>query len=295
MSDKKNNNLLLDTYVVIELIGSGSFGEVYMARSKKTTDLVAMKIEDKKKGSRIQYEYKIYKRLQKYEIDVVPKVYDFIQTPTFNIMCMDLLGPCLDDLFVKQNKLFSLGTVLKLGFTIVDVIRQIHDANFIHRDIKPNNFLVGRDDDASSVYIMDFGLSKKYKDSKGTHMKFREGRSLIGTARYASINMHLGIEPSRRDDLESIGYMLIYLAKGSLPWQGLKKKKNQNQIEIIGEVKLATSLNKLCGNLPDCFTDYLIYCRNLKFDEDPDYDHLKTLFFDTYRKLGIKNDYDWIS
>lgn len=294
MSDKKNNNLLLDTYVVIELIGSGSFGEVYMARSKKTNGLVAMKIEDKKKGSRIQYEYKIYKRLQKSDLNIVPKVYDFIQTPTFNIMCMDLLGPCLDDLFVKQNKSFSLGTVLKLGFTIIDVIRQIHQTGFIHRDIKPNNFLVGRDDDATSVYIMDFGLSKKYRDSKGSHMKFREGRSLIGTARYASINMHLGIEPSRRDDLESIGYMLIYLANGSLPWQGLKKKKNQNQIEVIGEVKLATSLNKLCGNLPDCFTDYLIYCRNLKFDEDPDYDHLKTLFFDTYRKLGIKNNYDWV-
>ena len=290
--DKKA--ILLDSYVVMDSIGSGSFGEVYKAKRKTTDTLVAMKTEDRKKVSRIEHEYKIYKKLIKNNVtDIIPDIYDFIQTPTFNIMCMELLGPCLEDLFLKNNRKFSLSTVLKLGENLVKILHLIHSSQFVHRDIKPNNFLIGLDAQVSSVYIMDFGLSKRYIDNKGEHMKFREGRSLIGTARYASLNMHMGIEPSRRDDLESVGYMLIYFANGSLPWQGLKRKKDQNQIEIIGEVKLATSLKNLCGNLPDCFGEYIIYCRNLKFDETPDYDYLSHLFSQTYKSGGFNGGYDW--
>lgn len=291
---KDSKSILLDSYVVMDIVGSGSFGEVYVAKSKKSNSLVAMKIEDRKKASRIEHEYKIYKRLQKYNVNNIPLVFDFMQTPAYNIMCMELLGPCLEDLFIKKNKTFSLGTVLKIGYSIINILKEVHNANFIHRDIKPNNFLIGKDNNTNKIYMMDFGLSKRYIEPNNKHIKFREGRSLIGTARYASLNMHMGIEPSRRDDLESVGYMLVYFANGSLPWQGLKKKKDQNQIELIGEVKLGTSLNKLCGNLPDCFGEYIIYCRNLKFDETPNYDYLSNLFFDTYEKLGFKSDFDWM-
>ena len=292
-TDKKT--ILLDSYIVLDSIGSGSFGEVYKARRKTTDTLVAMKTEDRKKVSRIEHEYKIYKKLKKNNVvKIIPDIYDFIQTPTYNIMCMELLGPCLEDLFSKNGRKFSLATVLKLGENLVKILHEIHSSNFIHRDIKPNNFLIGLEGNISSVYVMDFGLSKRYIDNRGDHMKFRNGRSLIGTARYASLNMHMGIEPSRRDDLESVGYMLIYFANGSLPWQGLKKKKDHSQIEVIGEVKLGTSLKHLCGNLPECFSEYIIYCRNLKFDELPDYDYLSHLFSQTYKSGGFRGEYDWV-
>ena len=291
MSKSENNKkkILLESYMTLDLLGSGSFGEVYKASRRKTNTLVAMKIEKREKSSRLEHEYKIYKKLEKSNITNIPKIYDFIRTTEFNIMCMDLLGPCLEDLFSKNNKKFSLPTVMQLGKEIITMIKNIHSMKIIHRDIKPNNFLIGRDELSSKIYIMDFGLSKKYEDDNGTHMKFKEGRSLIGTARYASINMHMGIEPSRRDDLESVGYMLIYFANGILPWQGLKRKKNQNHIELIGEVKLSTSIKKLCGSLPQCIADYIVYCRNLRFSEIPDYDYLLNLF---NVKHTVK--YDWI-
>lgn len=295
MSLQKNKTLLLDSYVVVEKIGSGSFGDVYLAKRKRTNTMVAIKVEEKKKASRMENEYKIYKRLHKNGMNIgIPQIHDFMQTPTFNVMCMQLLGPSLEDVFNKCARKFSTNTTLKLGISIIGLLKNFHNNRFIHRDIKPNNFLIGRTDEENQVFLMDFGLSKQYIDKKMIHNKFREGRSLIGTARYASINMHMGIEPSRRDDLESVGYMLVYFAQGSLPWQGLKKKKNQSNIETIGDVKLCTNLSHLCDGLPDCFMEYIIYCRKLKYEEDPDYDYLIDLF-DKYYKENGSPEYEWVT
>jgi serine/threonine protein kinase len=291
MESSQNNkkSLLNDDYIIIEQIGSGSFGEVYLAEYKHG-GYVAVKVEENKKAQRIYNEYKIYRHLHRSNFEIgLPKIYDFLQLQDYNIMVMQLLGPSLEDIFVKNNRKFTLSTVFAMAPQLIRLLEQLHGAGYIHRDIKPNNFLIGRDKNADQVYIMDFGLSKKYI-MNNKHMVFRDKRSLIGTARYASINMHMGFEPSRRDDMESVGFMMVYFLKGSLPWQGIKKQKGNEHIEAIGEIKLCTSIDKLCEGLPDCFRNYLTYCRKLKFDETPNYDYLTKLFTDDINK---STKFDW--
>ncbi len=140
---------------------------------------------------------------------------------------------------------------------------------------------------------MDFGLAKQYVNQE-KHISIRVERSLVGTARYASTNVHMGIEPSRRDDLESVGYMLVYFLKGKLPWQGLKKQKNVDQIKLIGDTKMFTSLKRLCENIPECFLEYINYCKRLSFDETPDYEYLKSLFMQTANNKNVQLKYCWL-
>lgn len=270
----------MDNYMLIKQIGSGSFGSVYLAQ-KKDGSFVAAKVEDKK-NPRLLSEYKTYKLLNKYGFtEGLPRVYQYLETPENNIIIMQLLGKNLEEMFNDYNKKLNILLVKHIAIKIFTLIEKMHFSGFIHRDIKPNNFLLDCDNNLQNIYIMDFGLSKRYVNH-GKHMKFRTGRSLIGTARYASVNMHLGIEPSRRDDLESICYMLLYFVKGSLPWQGLNKIVGNNKIlnlEMIGEVKMTTDFDIFCKDIKDdCFKKSIHYCKNLSFYDTPDYDYLKKLF-----------------
>jgi len=166
-----------------------------------------------------------------------------------NFMIMEFLGPALSDLFQFKNKQFSLTTVLLLGIQMLQRMEFIHEKGFIHRDIKPENFVIGLNDKSNTVYTIDYGLSKRYKDKNtGQHIPYRENRHLIGTARYASLNAHLGIEQSRRDDIESIGYVLVYFLAGRLPWQSKNEKAKLPQ--KIMEKKLITPPEILCKKLP---------------------------------------------
>lgn len=168
---------------------------------------------------------------------------------------------------------------------------------FIHRDVKPDNFLIGLGKSNQTIYVIDFGLSKRFRDPKTSkHIAYKDKKNLTGTARYASLNTHLGIEQSRRDDLESIGNVLLYFLKGSLPWQGLQAKNRKEKYEKIKQKKIATSTESLCEGFPAEFVTYMKYCAGLKFEEDPNYDYLRKLFKDLYLSKGYKYDgiFDWL-
>ncbi len=281
-----------DKYKFIESIGKGSFGEVYKVQDKTNNQNSACKVEDKHIKQRLRGEYRIYKRFAIKKLDCVPQVSEYLETPEQNLMIMDLLGKSLDTLFEENNKKLDVPTVMKLAITIIEHLHKIHNVGIIHRDIKPNNFMFGVGDKKSNLYVMDFGLSKKWHED-GSHIEHKSGRSMIGTARYASTNIHLGIEPSRRDDMESVGYMLVYLLKGSLPWQGLKKKTKDNKSDKIGEKKLATEVKSLCEGLPSCFAEYITYTRGLGFKEKPEYNYLKDLFINYAKEHKIQLKYFW--
>lgn len=166
-------------------------------------------------------------------------------------------------------------------------IEYVHSKSFIHRDIKPDNFLMGLGKRANQVNVIDFGLAKKFRDPKThIHIPYRENKNLTGTARYASINTHLGIEQSRRDDIESLGYVLMYFLRGHLPWQGLKAATKKQKYEKISEKKMATPVEVLCKGFPMEFATYFQYCRSLRFDDKPDYSYLRKLLRDLFAREG---------
>lgn len=167
---------------------------------------------------------------------------------------LQLLGKSLEQLYNINGKKISLKTTCILGIQMLERIKFIHENYHIHRDIKPDNFVMGINEDENMVYLIDFGLAKKYKSqSKGTHIPFRTNKNMTGTARYCSINTHLGYEQSRRDDLESIGYVLLYFLKGVLPWQGLKLRQDEDQYAKICEKKQNTPLKDLCSGFPGIY------------------------------------------
>ncbi|KAF5743064.1 casein kinase I isoform delta-like [Tripterygium wilfordii] len=276
-------------------IGSGSFGEIYLGTNIQTNEEVAIKLENvKTKHPQLLYESKLYRILQ--GGTGIPNVRWFGVEGDYNVLVMDLLGPSLEDLFNFCSRKLSLKSVLMLADQMINRVEFVHSKSFLHRDIKPDNFLMGLGRRANQVYIIDFGLAKKYRDSSThQHIPYRENKNLTGTARYASMNTHLGIEQSRRDDLESLGYVLMYFLKGSLPWQGLKAGTKKQKYEKISEKKVSTSIEVLCRGYPSEFASYFHYCRSLRFDDKPDYAYLKRIFRDLFIREGFQFDYvfDW--
>ncbi|KAK7336883.1 hypothetical protein VNO77_17434 [Canavalia gladiata] len=276
-------------------IGSGSFGELYIAVNVQTGEEVAVKLEPvKTKHPQLHYESKLYMLLQ--GGTGIPHLKWFGVEGDYNVMAIDLLGPSLEDLFNYCNRKLTLKTVLMLADQLINRVEYMHSRGFLHRDIKPDNFLMGLGRKANQVYIIDYGLAKKYRDLQThRHIPYRENKNLTGTARYASVNTHLGIEQSRRDDLESLGYVLMYFLRGSLPWQGLKAGTKKQKYDKISEKKMSTPIEVLCKSYPSEFVSYFHYCRSLRFEDKPDYSYLKRLFRDLFIREGYQFDYvfDW--
>ncbi|KAH1129783.1 hypothetical protein J1N35_001161 [Gossypium stocksii] len=276
-------------------IGSGSFGELYLGVNVQTGEEVAVKLESAKtKHPQLYYESKLYMLLQ--GGTGIPHLKWFGVETDYNVMVIDLLGPSLEDLFNYCNRKLSLKTVLMLADQMINRVEYMHSRGFLHRDIKPDNFLMGLGRKANQVYVIDYGLAKKYRDLQThKHIPYRENKNLTGTARYASVNTHLGIEQSRRDDLESLGYVLMYFLRGSLPWQGLKAGTKKQKYDKISEKKVSTPIEVLCKSYPSEFVSYFHYCRSLRFEDKPDYSYLKRLFRDLFIREGYQFDYvfDW--
>jgi len=276
-------------------IGSGSFGDIYIGTNVQTGEELAIKLESiKSRHPQLLYESKLYKILAGGV--GIPNIHWYGVEGDYNVMVIDLLGPSFEDLFSFCNRKFSIKTVLMLADQMINRAEYVHARNFIHRDIKPDNFLIGLGKKANQVHIIDFGLGKKYRDPKTQqHIPYREGKSLTGTARYASVNTHLGIEQSRRDDLEAVGYVLMYFNRGSLPWQGLKAGSKKEKYEAIMQKKMSTPVEELCERFPAEFLAYMNYCRSLRFEDCPDYPYLRRLLKDLFFREGYHFDFifDW--
>lgn len=276
-------------------IGSGSFGDIYLGTNMTTGEEVAIKLESvKTKHPQLLYESKIYRIL--HGGLGIPNVRWYGIEGDYNVMVLDLLGPSLEDLFNYCGRRFQLKTVLMLADQLIGRLEYVHTKSFIHRDVKPDNFLIGLGKRQSVIHIIDFGLAKKYRDPRShQHIPYRENKNLTGTARYASINTHIGIEQSRRDDLESLGYVLMYFIRGSLPWQGLKANTKKQKYERIMDRKMSTSTEQLCKGYATEFRSYFEYCRSLRFEDRPDYAYLKRLFKELFYRKGFQYDnmFDW--
>eukprot|EP00761_Pharyngomonas_kirbyi_P007512 gb/GECH01007522.1/.p1 GENE.gb/GECH01007522.1/~~gb/GECH01007522.1/.p1 ORF type:complete len:398 (+),score=77.56 gb/GECH01007522.1/:1-1194(+) len=285
-------------YRLDKRIGQGSFGEIWQGTNIHNGQLVAIKLEPlRTRAPQLLHEYRLYKHLHAGgQVLGVPNVRWFGVEGDYNVMVMDLLGPSVEALFDYCDRKFSLKTVLMLAEQLITRIEYIHSKDYLHRDIKPDNFLMGVGRHGHIVYTIDFGLSKRYRDNRTRqHIEYREGKRLTGTARYASINTHLGYEQGRRDDMESLGYMLMYFNRGSLPWQGLPAKTKKQKYERICQKKMSTSIEELTRNFPSEFASYLRYVRSLRFEDKPDYEYLRRLFRDLFIRQGYQMDYvyDW--
>jgi casein kinase 1/casein kinase 1 epsilon len=228
MIKMKEGDQVANNYKLIEKLGKGAFGQIWKALHLRNKEYVAIKFENiNSKHQQLYSECKIYLWFHSDSTvlaQAIPQVLYYGVEGTKNIMVMDLLGKSLEKLFTDCGRKFSLKTVLMIADQMIKRVEYIHSRRIIHRDIKPDNFAIGVNKNSHRIFIIDFGLAKKYMSSNGTHIRYKEGKSLTGTARYASISTHLGIEQSRRDDIESLGYLFMYFLRGRLPWQNLKAK-----------------------------------------------------------------------
>ena len=289
-------DVINEKYIVTHRIGAGAFGAIFEVQNLENGKLFAVKLENPKSPSpQLQYEYKLYQMLD--APPGIPKAYEYWQEDRFRAMIMDRLGNSLGHYFRTCGKILSMKTVLMCTIQMLCRLEYLHQRSFIHRDIKPDNFVFGAGKYSSTLYMIDLGLAKRYRDLHTfVHINYEEDKGLAGTARYVSINVHLGVEQSCRDDLESVGYVIISLVKGKLPWQGLEVQSKNEKGDLLSQAKMDTPLEVLCQGLPSEFLNYMTRVRNLRFDERPPYTQLRGLFIGLMVKLNYAFDYqyDWV-
>lgn len=261
--------IIISDYKLIEEIGRGSYGEVWSAYNIQKNKKVAIKIERKSSNNVLKYETIILRYLK--DLDMVPNVKYFGQTTNYNYMVMELLGNTID-IYYLIAKLNTVNEIKWIGLKMIECLEQVHNNGIVHRDIKPENFLMTSDD--KTIKIIDFGIAKQYIDSCGKHRKNNTYRNIAGTLRYISTHVHEGLEPSRRDDLISVIYVLLYLLKDKLPWQRIKNNNKLNKYVVIYEMKKTMEYSELCENISNKFQDMLEYVYSLDYSDTPNYEYL---------------------
>ena len=292
----KKYPLIFKKFRPIKHLCKGAFCDIYAGINILTKEKVAIKVEERYKMDK-NLETECYFLFSLKGLGI-PKVISFGHNKEYDILVMPLLGKSLHEIQSTKNFNFEFKDLCLMAIQIIERIQWVHSQKIIHRDIKPDNFLIGLDD-PNIIYLIDFGLSKKYRSSiTGNHIKCTRIKKFVGSLRYASINALRLREQSRRDDLESIGYMLIYLIKGKLPWDNIKIDNKRTSYLKFSQYKKNISPELLCNNLPEEFLDYVKYVRNLNFEDEPDYNYLKSLFQIMLNKQGFEEKkifFSWIN
>ena len=277
-------------------IGTGAFGEIFEGTDIFDNSSVAIKLEHNSvKYPQLLFEAKLLKSIPSTGI---PVMHWFGIAGEYNAMVMDLLGQNLEDLYNYCAKNFTLKTIIMIIIQMIERLKHVHDNHYIHRDIKPENFLIGKDNTEKTIYLIDFGLAKRYRDEyTQIHIPLKENRNLTGTARYASCNAHNGLEQSRRDDMESIAYVILYFFRKKLPWQGLKCKDKNEKHAKIKELKMSITPEKLFEGIPKEFADYLTMVKKLGFEDEPAYKTYIQMFNKLFKAKEFEMDYiyDWVT
>ena len=285
--------IIFNKYKIIKRLGRGSFGHIYLVEYQDK--LYAMKLENTKNGYYI-LDKEIYLMIHLYG-PRIPYAKSFGQCGYYNVLVMELLGKSLEDIkLMLPSKKMTIPCVCKLSYQMLQILEYIHRKSFLHRDVKPDNFIMGIGPNSHLLYMIDFGFAKTYRDPTTlAHHPMQKGAGITGTARFASINTLSGYTQSRRDDLESLGYVIVYIAKGTLPWANIKCDNKDALYNRILETKIQTTPENLCSGLPAQFEEYIKYIRGMSYEQEPNYKYLRNLFLITLQNLGGKMDfsYDW--
>ena len=272
-----------------EQLGKGGYGYVYKGYNLKTLEPIAIKVNSIELNQNfLEKESKILTILQGKE--GIPKLYKYILEEQKEFLCMELLGKNIDELFIEFNRQFNISTSLFIGYNMFLLIQYIHEKHIIHRDINPCNFSIGYNENTKNkIYLIDYGWAKKIFNNKGKHIPFKKGKQfLIGTERFCSVYTHLGFEQSRRDDLESLLYIISYLLKGNLPWFDVHGKTKNDLFKKIMDKKMDKNI---CESLFENFkelNDIFSYVRTLDFYDKPDYDYINKIFVNCLNIHNIK-------
>ncbi|KAI2802702.1 Casein kinase I isoform gamma-2 [Blomia tropicalis] len=291
-------------YLIEQYVSGGAFGQIYLGIHEKTQSKVAVKMERRDAKHRQLYlEFGFYQQLGRCEF--MPKIYTFgpVADGLWHALVMDLLGPSLMAMFSKFKHSFTLRCTSALGIRLMQIFEYVHDKGLIYRDVKPENFLMGRPGthDVYTLFLIDLGLMKHWQLPSGEHIPFAQGKCITGTPQFMSLNMHKAYELSRRDDLQAVMYMLVYLHKGTLPWLQVEAGKDwKGIIQKYGEIKDTITPQELCSNMTNNFTQVFDHIIKLEFEEEPDYQqyirHFNSILKENRISMNdIDKAFDWDS